>query len=175
MRKQFPLLVLLLCVGCATQSTPDSAYNRGVRAYRRNNYGEAATQWVTAAELGDVNAKNNLAFLLFNGLGVVKQQERALALWQAAAMQGNAESQWHLGAAYEAGQFVEIDKALAYAWYRCAIASAEVHLKNGPDSTEQEIANDAKTSIIDLTDQLTQPELLRGQQLAAEFIRKYAA
>ncbi len=168
------VFVAVLLSGCASQTTPDSPYNRGVHAYQSKNYSEAAAQWTTAGEAGDISAKNNLAFLMFNGLGVEKQQEKALTLWQSAAMRGHAESQWHLGDAYEKGQAVEMDQAVAYAWYRCAIASAEVHLKGAADATEEQIAADARKSIISLTDRLTQAELQRGQQLATEFIGKYA-
>lgn len=174
MKLHTALLTVLFCVGCATERVPDSPYNSGVAAYRSKNYSEAAAQWAIAAEAGDVSAKNNLAFLMFNGLGVEKQQQKALALWQSAAVQGHAESQWHLGNAYEKGQSVEEDHAVAYAWYRCAIASAELHLKAGPDSTEEMIADDARKSTINLTDRLSQAELKRGQQLAGEFINKYA-
>jgi len=174
MRVHVILLAVLTCAGCATERVPDSPYNRGVEAYRAKDYSEAAAQWTIAAEAGEISAKNNLAFLMFNGLGGEKQQEKAIALWQSAAMQGHAESQWHLGNAYEKGQSVEADQALAYAWYRCAIASTELHLKAAPDPTEETIADDARKSIISLTDQLTQAELQRGQQLANEFIAKYA-
>lgn len=174
MRVNVALLAILFFFGCATERVPDSPYNKGVEAYRTKNYSEAAAQWTIAAEAGEVSAKNNLAFLLFNGLGVEQQQDQALALWRSAAMQGHAESQWHLGGAYENGQSVKQDRALAYAWYRCAIASAELHLKAGPDPTEEAIADDARKSVINLTDRLAPTELQRGQLFADELITKYA-
>jgi len=163
-----------LLLGCASSATTETPYNRGVAAYKVKNYKEAVSNWSTAAESGNVDAMNNLAFLLFNGLGTEAQPEKAIELWRVAASQGQSESQWHLGNAYADGTGVEKSLTTAYAWYRCSIESAERHSRESTDTTENQIADDARKSLVGITDKLSGNELEQGNQLATQYIEKYA-
>ena len=39
---------------------------------------------------------------------------------------GHAEAQWHLGHAFKDGTVVQQSNVEAYAWFRCAVVSAEL-------------------------------------------------
>jgi len=164
----------MLLVSCASAPTSESLYNRGVDAYKAKNYKEAVVQWSKAVDAGDTTAKNNLAYLLFYGLGTEAQPQKAIELWSSAAAAGESESQWHLGNAYADGTGVEKNLVTAFAWYRCSIASAEVHARESNDSTENAIAEDARKSLIGVTDKLSGSAIEQGQALAIEYIEKYA-
>ena len=165
---------VLLLTGCASTPTAGSFYNRGVDAYKAKNYKDAVDQWSKAVDAGDATAKNNLAYLLFFGLGTEKQPDKAIELWNSAAAAGESESQWHLGNIYAEGTGVEKNLITAYAWYRCAIASAEAHSREPDNSTESSIAEDARKSLVGVIDKLSASEIERGQVLAMEYIKKYA-
>ena len=77
--------------------------------YRNQDYARAATQWNkvlnTAPPSGpfnemQINSMNNLGFLLFNGLDIKPDQQKALSLWHKASKAGQAESTYHLCHAY---------------------------------------------------------------------------
>jgi uncharacterized protein len=182
--KRFALIVAVaataLC-GCIDKGVGDSAdaddssYNLGVRAYRAKDYAKAFDHWSRAAAHGELNALNNLGFLLYNGYGVEKNVEEATDLWTTASFAGHSESQWHLGGAYEDGRGVEKNLSKAYAWYRCAIESATGRLERGEHAEEEsKILKDARTSAAELEPTLTANELKLGKELAVEYVSRYA-
>ena len=58
------LIASPVCIGT------ESDYNLGVQAYRTRNYPEAAAQWKKTVARGNVDAMNNLGYLLYYGYGV---------------------------------------------------------------------------------------------------------
>ena len=81
------------------------------------NYLEAK-KWLTkAAEQGNLSAQNDLAYLLFNGLGGERDYEKALVLYEKAALQGDIMAQANTGLMYATGTGTDMDKARGYAWY----------------------------------------------------------
>jgi len=159
-----------MVAGCASV-TSDSEYNLGVHAYQGKNYEEARVHWERAVVSGVVLAENNLGYLLYFGLGGPKDRKRGFALWTKAASEGNSESQWHLGSVYEAGGVVPQSNVKAFAWYRCALATAEN--REQKDETERLIANDARRSLEKLLSKLSPEEFGSAQSLANEYIARY--
>jgi len=146
MHRYFIFIFVIGLLGCATPPKAESPYNKGVDAYRLKDYASARAHWTTAAASGNASAENNLGYLLFYGLGGAEDSETAIQLWRKAAEGGHSESQWHLGEAYRLGKAVPQSNVEAYAWYRCAVASAEA--ATGEDRrVEQEIANDARKTL----------------------------
>jgi TPR repeat protein len=86
------------------------------------------------AEQGHVVAQISLGFCYRNGLGVEKDEKRAVSWYQKAAEQGHPVAQYNLGFCYENGQGVRKDEKAAVAWYRKAAeqghALAQVQLKH---------------------------------------------
>lgn len=150
-----------------------SSYNKGVDAWRAKDYVEARRQWERSlAEGGPDEALNNLAFLLYHGLGGEAQPAKAVELWRKGAVLGVSEAQWHLGHAYEAGRGVDHSAVRAYAWYACAVATASA--RERADATEREIARSASDSLQKIRDTLSDDERKQARHLAAELKAKYS-
>ena len=73
-----------------------------------------------AAEQGNAVAQCNLGICYANGMGVEKDEEKAVDWFFKAAEQGNANAQYNLGVCYHNGQGVEKDYARAVKSYRKA-------------------------------------------------------
>jgi TPR repeat protein len=117
------LIASPVCIGA------ESDYNLGVQAYRVRDYPEAAAQWKKSVARGNVDAMNNIGYLLYYGYGVTKDLDAAIDRWRAASFAGHSEAQWHLGNAYEAGSGVQKDLTKAFAWYRCSEESASTKVR----------------------------------------------
>lgn len=81
----------------------------GTCHYRNKEYAKSARVWQQLAELKTVKKEyqqlqvdvlNNLGYLMFFGLGIDKDQERAISYWQKAITLGQTESEYHLCHAY---------------------------------------------------------------------------
>jgi uncharacterized protein len=84
------------------------------------NYLEAKKWLNIAAEYGNPAARNDLAYIYYNGLGGEQDFKRALDLYRKAALQGDILAQANTGLMYATGTGAEIDKARGYAWYSLA-------------------------------------------------------
>lgn len=84
---------------------------------------------------------------------------------------GKAEPQWHLGQAYENGKGVERSATEAYAWYRCALASAQA--KAQQQDVDAQIAANANRSLAQLRPKLTPAQLEAGEALARSRMAAY--
>ena len=167
-----PILLAATLSACAAPTALESAYNRGVAAYKARNYATAREHWSRAVELGDLSALNNLGYLLYYGMGGTEDRPGAIALWRQAATRGHAEAQWHLGHAYEDGTAVPGNVVEAYAWYRCAIASAQATTSD--DETAALVAEDARKSLAKLLPKLSSEQISTAQTWANRYIASYA-
>jgi TPR repeat protein len=175
MKTSTTLSLLALVLACLYFSAiaNESAYNKGVNAWRAKNYAEARKQWTQSlAEGGPDEALNNLAYLLYHGLGGDPQPEKAIELWRKGAALSVSEAQWHLGQAYEEGKGVPSNQVQAYAWYLCAVATASKLSKN--DATEREIEIDANASAKRMAEKLSTSQQEQAKSLAQQLIAKYA-
>ena len=171
------MLLLAACTQPAQEpgvGSTRSSYDLGVDAYVAKQYDEAAQHWERAIAEGHFDARNNLGYLLFRGLGVEQDQARAIALWRESAMAGHSESAWHLGQAYDRGDVVTRDAVEAYAWYRCALASSAARQSMQTRDVESRIAADVRDSIADLMPRLSASDLERAERRAAELVAEYA-
>jgi Sel1 repeat len=166
------VFTLVTLAGCASPPTEESFYNKGVNAYRTKDYAAARGHWSKAVEQGEAPAMNNLGYLLFEGLGGQSDKDYALALWKRAALLGHSEAQWHLGDAYERGKGVQPDLKEAYAWYRCAISSAQA--ASSSNTTEAEILQDASKSLAKLLERLPTEQFAAAELLAKQYVSKYS-
>ena len=164
------LLFVLSAQACAAAGSAADPYEEGVQAYRAKNFELARQKWEEALATGyDPSAQNNLAYLTYYGLGGQADPGRAILQWAAAATFGHAEAQWHLGNASLDGLALRIDRAKAFAWYRCSIANAERRGRVSIDpKLEQKIGDDARKSLATLRPQLRGREIQRGETMADE-------
>ena len=105
------------------------------------------------ADKGDAEAQNRLGLIYGIGEGVEQDRVEAARWFRLAAMQGEANAQYHLGLQYITKNDVE-----AYAWFSVATAF-------GHDVSE------ASTAIL-AERILTPEELSQAEQRAAELIEK---
>lgn len=161
-----------LLAACATQPETDSAYNGGVAAYRAKDYAAARLEWRKSVATGNVDAMNNLGFLLAEGLGGERDEPAAVDLWTTAAKRGEPEAAWHLGQAYQCGKGVPRSEIEAYAWYSCAVASSRAA---GPDQElDAEILKDANDSLSRLMAIFPAEKFQAAQELAGRYVATYA-
>ena len=166
------LLACVLLAACATKQETQSAYNDGVAAYRAKDYAIARVEWRKSAAAGNVDAMNNLGYLLAEGLGGERDESAAIDLWTTAAKQGEPEAAWHLGQAYQYGNGVPKSEVEAYAWYRCAVASSRAA---GPDQElDAEILRDANDSLSKLMADFPSEKFQAAQELAGRYVATYA-
>ena len=160
-------LLTAVSTGCAAPGPPDTAYNRGVAAYRDKDYVRAREEWTRAVRDGNTSAMNNLGYLTFHGLGGPTDWEAAVALWRSAVRGGHAESMLHLGFAFENGTGVVKDEVRAVGWYTCAITTAQSS-RELDAATREAIVDDAHRFLGSLTLRTPAQAIERGRGLAQD-------
>jgi TPR repeat protein len=112
---QIAKLALILASSTATSSWAD--FDKGMSAYKRQDYSEAAKEFRIAAAQGHAGAQNNLAAMYTMGLGVPADHKEALKWLRLAADQGSANAQKSLGWLYFYGRGVPRSRPVAYALF----------------------------------------------------------
>jgi TPR repeat protein len=115
-------VAMLVCSLNAWGQSADQARRKALSeasaAAAREDYAGAASLLEFYAEAGDAVAQNQLGRLyLSGGKDLPQDYAKAISLFSKAAEQGNGSSQRHLAIAYERGQGVAIDPAMAQKWY----------------------------------------------------------
>ncbi|OQX19342.1 MAG: hypothetical protein BWK76_04965 [Desulfobulbaceae bacterium A2] len=98
------------------------------------NYAEARRWYGLAAAAGYRQAKNDLAFMHYNGLGGDRDLRQALTLYESAALQGDAQAQYNMGLMHATGSGTELDRVKGYAWFSLAASqgnSGATSARNG--------------------------------------------
>lgn len=113
----------------AALGNPEATYLLAVEFFTgqcvHQDYKNAAQLWERVlVDTDNLSAKNNLAYLLSEGLGVPKDEVRAVELWTDAAQRGHAEAQFHLGSAMFNGYGVAKDQVRGLAWVLNAVDAA---------------------------------------------------
>ncbi len=158
----------------AAQGNVTAQYDLGVEFYQgekvEQNLEKAAALWRLAAQSGHVSAHNNLGFLTFYGRGVPRDPEEGIRLWRFAAERGHAEAQFHLASTYMTGRHRKRNYVLAYAWAKTSehYAEAVAKLGGGP-----KVAQDARVLMRQARENLSEGDLKRAGELAAEYIASY--
>lgn len=124
------LLLCLLCLkafaGVAHAQADDNAnFQAGVSALQANDMPRAYQAFLKAAEEGHASSQFNVAVMFERGIGVGKDESKALAWYEKAASQGNADAQFNLGVLYENGRGTKVDFEKANEWYRKASAQGD--------------------------------------------------
>ncbi len=150
-------------------------FNLGVNAFQKKDYAQARVHWsASIGNGGPSEAFNNLGFLFYNGLGVPKDRERAVALWLKGAALAVSEAQFHLGQAYAKGHGgLRRSRVQAYAWYACARTTAS--RLSAADPTEKSIEQSVEEALATLAPTLSKADRVAAELLAKEYIAKYAS
>ena len=110
--------------------TPSEAYSKGVVAYNKKDYSEAAKWYRKAAEQGHAGAQNWLGVLYERGHGVSPSWSEAVKWYRKAAEQGEVNAQFSLGWCYEFGKGVSQSYYEAVKWYRKAAEQGEAQAQH---------------------------------------------
>ena len=94
------------------------AYKRGLRYFDAQNYGNAVKWFTKAAVRGSTEAQLKLVYCYRFGIGVAKDDVKALEWYDRAANAGNAEAQYGVACFYySVGNYKN-----AIEWYKKAVA-----------------------------------------------------
>jgi TPR repeat protein len=145
-------------------------YNLAVEYWRAHEYGKAAVLWRKAAAQGNVDAKNNLGFLLYFGQGVPEAPKEAVALWHEAADLGHPEANYHLGHAALDGKTMPPDPVEAYARFQAAITLGQA----SSESADQKVARLAEMDQVNTRSQLTEAERQTAEERGQQYARTKA-
>ncbi len=91
-------------------------YQKGLGHLQYQEYELSYELLLKIAESGHANAQYDLGVILHNGLGIDKDNEKAIYWFEKSAHQDHADAENYLGAIFKAGWGAEqdIDKALMY-------------------------------------------------------------
>jgi TPR repeat protein len=88
--------IILITMAILTK-TSFAGWDEALRLYENKQYGEAAKILKDSSDQGVIEAKILLAALMFNGVGVEKDEASAVRLLEEAADAGNPDAMWRLG------------------------------------------------------------------------------
>lgn len=97
----------------------------GVAAYEAGDLPLAVKEFRASAEKGDADCQFNLALMYEKGMGVPKDERKAVAWYRKSAEQGNSNAQFNLGVLCEHGRGGPVDFAQAHKWYRRAAVQGD--------------------------------------------------
>ena len=83
------LFLSLTGLGLAAAADTSAPEHPGMTAFKAKDYATAFKIWSPLAAQGDANAQANLGVMYARGLGVDRDPETAMQLFQAAAAKGN--------------------------------------------------------------------------------------
>ena len=143
----------------------DSAWNKGVAAYKRGDFATALRELQPLAEQGHADAQHalgriydqTLARYHYKELNVPQDYKTAVQWFRRAAEQGYAEAQASLSMMYFAGKGVLKDYVYAHMWANIAASGGAKHLIG-------------IRKIIEL--EMTPFQIIKAQKLAQECVRK---
>lgn len=95
-------------------------HHEALQAYQKKDHYTAFKLWMEEAETFNTQAMVNIATLYAQGLGVVKDMDKAIFWFKKASYFGNASAAFNLGRLYENGLFVPESPKEAIYYYRMA-------------------------------------------------------
>lgn len=155
MRRTFRHALQSSCVAFALLGFACSAlagFDEGMAAYKRKDYETAAREWQPLAAQGDPRAQYEMGVLHFQGWGVARDLDKALAYYRQAAEQGQSGALHNLGVMYGRGLGVTQDDKQALSYFRRAAQAGNVesmfvigsYLEDGRGGVEVDYAEAAK-------------------------------
>lgn len=103
----------------------EQLYNRGSTYFSQRQYKKALEAYEQAAELGSLDALNDLGYMYKNGLGVKEDDTAAYRYFFKAASKGYALAMANLGIMYRYGYGVKENPGMALKWLRKSAEAGE--------------------------------------------------
>ena len=95
-------LLLPLAILGQVDTNRDADFQQGNRFYEQKDYANALPYFQRAAEVGNVDAQNNLGVMYHFGEGVSKDFSKAAEWYRKAAEKNHVKAQFNLGVLYQA-------------------------------------------------------------------------
>lgn len=122
------LVCLLLLFGSAQlYAQTNSQTDRGIELFRSERYDEALTCFQTAAKAGDAEAQTRLGDMYLEGIGVEKNIQIAINMYNKAITQNYPKAMRYLGDMYRDGNGVDKDPGKAFVLYKKAADLNDSH------------------------------------------------
>ena len=102
-----------------------AGFDEGVAAYQAGDVPLAVKEFSAGAEAGHSDSQFNLALMYEQGIGITKDESKALVWYLKAAQQGNSNAQYNLAVLYENGRGCDVNFKEANRWYRAAVAQGD--------------------------------------------------
>jgi TPR repeat protein len=112
---------ILLLLLFSTSLPADDALEKGVNAFRTDDFETARRYWAPLAEDGHAEAQLFMGVLYRHGLGVDEDPVKSAYWYERAANNGNVDAQGHIGFLYELGLGVKQDIWMAASWYEMVL------------------------------------------------------
>lgn len=109
-------LLLPLAIFGQVDTNRDADFQQGNRFYEQKDYANALPYFQRAAEVGNVDAQNNLGVMYHFGEGVSKDFSKAAEWYRKAAEKNHVKAQFNLGVLYQDME----DYTSAIYWYKKA-------------------------------------------------------
>ena len=151
----------------------DCQFYLGTTAYRAGVYEVAAAHWQRIVDSPDDSAaakefrstaRSTIAYLKYNGLGVVRDRQGAVDGWIAAVSDGEIEARRQLGFAYADPGFEGYDPVMALAWYRSLLLAFPN--PDALDDTDKAVYQQAGEGAAELEAGLTDTQIARARETA---------
>lgn len=126
-------LALLMSLNLAAQTPTnqtDPRYQQAIAAYQKNDFQAAFKLLEPMAKAGDKTAQHNLAVMYQDGLGVARDEKKALYWYEQSGKNGEAEAQFMAGLMYSDGIGVPQNYEKAVYWYQQAAAQNHAEAQN---------------------------------------------
>ena len=135
-----------------------SDFEQGLKFFYDNDYTNAVSCFIKAAEQGDAEAQFSLGNMYAEGQGVPQDEQQAISWFRKAAELGFAPAQVNLGVMYTQGQGVEQNLVEAHKWFNIAGGAVD---DDGMDLREV------------VEEQMTPAEISEAMRLAKDWITAY--
>ncbi len=136
--KRFVALCLM-AVALATAPAFSDGLDRGLDAYRNNDYKTAVQEFHPLAEQGNALAQYMLGDMYIDGEGVPHDYKQTVKWYRLSAEQGYEAAQNALGSMYYHGNGVLQDYVLAHMWYNISASNGAFGGKGNRDFIEEKM------------------------------------
>ncbi|MBI3560267.1 MAG: sel1 repeat family protein [Gammaproteobacteria bacterium] len=109
-------LIILIATGAGIAWA--GPLEEGHQAFDAQHYEQAYKLWLPLAQQGNAEAQYNLALLFKNGLGIPKDERKALEWFHQAAHQGMTDAMYNIGVMYYEGKGAYRSDKSAIEWWQ---------------------------------------------------------
>lgn len=135
-----------------------SDFEQGLKFFYDDDYANAASCFLKAAQQGDAEAQFSLGNMFVEGQGIPRDEQQAASWFRKAAEQGFVAAQVNLGVMYTQGQGVELNLVEAHKWFNIAGGAVD---EEGTDLREV------------VEEQMTPAEISEAMRLAKDWVTAY--